>query len=72
MVAVRALSRRVARLERAGKPRPSPIVRWYGTFDAFVEQTYAEIVAGKLCREDMIIIVEVLRKWESDGIWQST
>ena len=71
MGAVRALSRRTARLERAGKLRPSPIVLMFGSFDEFVErQIYPGIDGGALDRRDMIEVVAALRNWEQDGIWQ--
>ena len=70
MGAVRALSRRVARLERAGKPRPSPFVVMFGSFDLFVEVTVLpEIEAGHLSRVDMVDVVAALRRWEEDGTW---
>jgi hypothetical protein len=70
MGAVRALSRRAARLERAGKPRPSPFVLMFGSFDAFVEVTVLpEIEAGHLSRADMVDVVAALRRWEEDGTW---
>ena len=70
MGAVRALSRRVARMEREGKPRPSPFVVMFGSFDLFVEiMVLPEIEAGHLCRGDMIDVIAALRRWEEDGTW---
>jgi hypothetical protein len=70
MVAVRALQRRVVKLEQARKPRPSPFVRWYGSFDAFVVPAiWPGIRAGTLSEGDMLDIVEALRCWEGDGTW---
>lgn len=70
MAAVRALHRRVAKLEREGKPRASPLVLWYGTFDNFVKTAiWPGIRSGALSEEDMRYIVEVLRRWETDGTW---
>ena len=70
MVAVRALQRRVVKLERAGKPRPSPLVRWYGSFDNFVNVAirpgYSD---GTLDQKDILEIVAALRRWETDGTW---
>ena len=68
-MSLRNLQRRVARIEKSRKPRPSPFVLAYGSFEAFVEETYDEIVAGKLDRADMIVIVACLRRWETDGTW---
>ena len=70
MGAVRALSRRVARMEREGKPRPSPFVVIFGSFDLFVDMAVLpEIEAGHLCRTDMVDVVAALRRWEEDGTW---
>lgn len=70
MGTVRALSRRVARMEREGKLRPSPFVVMFGSFDRFVEITVLpEIEAGHLSRSDMVEVVAALRHWESDGTW---
>lgn len=70
MGSVRALQKRVARLERAGKPRPSPFVLWFGTFDLFVEVAILpDIEGGVLDRADMIDVVAALRRWEADGTW---
>lgn len=69
-MSLRTLQRRVAKLEKAGKPRPSPIVIAYGSFEAFADQTYAEIRAGKLDQNDALTLVEVLRHWEVSGVWE--
>jgi hypothetical protein len=42
-MSLRALQRRVQRLETGAKPRPSPIAIWFGSFDAWVEK---EILPG--------------------------
>lgn len=71
MVAARALQKRVLKLELIGKPRPSPLVRWFGSFDSFVEDTILPgIDSGALSRPDMLELVAVLRRWEADGTWQ--
>lgn len=70
MGAVRALSRRVARIEREGKPKPSPFVVMFGSFDLFVEiAVLPGIEAGHLSRTDMVDVVAALRRWEDEGIW---
>ena len=70
MAAYRALQRRVVKLERAGKPLPSPLVRWYGSFENFVGTAIMPGVrAGTLARDDMYDIVAALRNWEEDGTW---
>ena len=48
MSGLRALQRHVAKLETAREPRLSPIVIMCGSFDAFANATYAEVMAGKL------------------------
>lgn len=71
MRAVRALQKRVARIERAAMPRPSPFVAAYGSFDAFVERKVLPAIEARLLdREDMIDVVAALRTWEQDGTWQ--
>jgi hypothetical protein len=70
MGAVRALQRRVLKLENAAKPQPSPIVIFFGSFDLFVELTVLPgIESGALSRPDMIDVVAALRAWENDGTW---
>ena len=49
MASVRGMLARVQRLE-AARNTPSPIVRLYGSFDAFAEGVQADIDAGKLDR----------------------
>lgn len=71
MRAVRALQKRVARIERAALPKPSPFVLAYGSFDQFVErEVLPGIEAGLLARDDMIEVVAALRAWEQDGTWE--
>ena len=70
MVAVRALQRRVAKLELASKPRPSPFTLLYGSIDQWVDlHVIPDIQAGKVCPRDMIDIVAAMRRWEDDGTW---
>lgn len=65
-----ALMRREARMEREGKPRPSPFVVMFGSFDLFVEMmVLPEIEVGALDRDDMVDVVAALRVWEEDGTW---
>lgn len=71
MRAVRALQKRVARIERAAMPRPSPFVLAFGSFDAWVErQVLPGIEGGLLDRADMIDVVCALRAWEATGVWE--
>lgn len=70
-MALRALQKRVVRLERAAMVRPSPFAVWFGSIDVFVELHISpDIADGKLDALDMADIVEALRRWESDGTWQ--
>ncbi|MBB5986994.1 hypothetical protein HNP60_002968 [Sphingobium sp. B1D3A] len=50
-MSLRALQRRVKRIEEGWKPRPSPIVIFYGSWDAFVDGAYAAVSAGALDAE---------------------
>jgi len=69
-MSLRALQRRVQRLETGAKPRPSPFTLWYGSFDAWVErQILPGIESGALDGADIIVVVAALRHWEEDGLW---
>lgn len=66
MAGIRALQRRAAKLEAAGKPRPSPVAVWYGSFDAWVEQAVLPgVESGALEADDMVEVVAALRGWEA-------
>lgn len=70
MSGIRALQKRLAKLEDAGKPRPSPFAVLFGSFDAWVEQEVLPgIESGALDHRDMIGVVAALRRWEADGTW---
>lgn len=70
MAGTRALQKRLGKLEDAGKPRPSPIAVWYGSFDAWVEQAVLPgVESGALEPDDMVEVVAALRAWETDGTW---
>ncbi|MCU9850657.1 hypothetical protein OEZ60_22070 [Defluviimonas sp. WL0024] len=66
-MSVRGLLGRVQRLETAWLPRPSPIVRAYGSFANFEAQCREEMAAGAL---DKDFPIEALAQWEADGTWQ--
>ena len=68
MAGIRALQRRVKRIESARKPRPSPIVIMCSSFDAFADVAYAEVETGKLAGE-FLPILDILRDWEAGGVW---
>lgn len=63
MAGIRALQRRVKRIEKAEKPRPSPIAAMYGSFDLFVDVSYAKIIAGQL-GDEFYEVIDALRGWE--------
>lgn len=67
-MSLRTLQRRVAKVEKGRKPRPSPITVWFGTFDKFVDDSYAQIAAGKL-GDEFYEIIDALRAWEDAGVW---
>lgn len=69
-MSLRALQRRVKRMEDARKPRPSPFTAWFGSLDVWVElQILPGVESGALDPDDMIFIVAVLRAWEAGGAW---
>jgi len=67
-MSLRALQRRTAKLEEARKPRPSPIITFYGSWDAFVDGAYAAMSAGNL-DPDFLDVVDALRAWDAAGVW---
>lgn len=72
MAGIRALQKRLVKLEDAGKPRPSPFAVLYGSFDAWVErEVLPGIESGALDQRDMIEVVACLRRWERDGTWSA-
>ena len=72
MAGIRALQKRMARLEDAGKPRPSPFAILYGSFDAWVEQDVLPgVESGALAADDMVELVAALRGWETEGVWNA-
>lgn len=69
-MSLRALQKRLAKLEDAGKPRPSPFAVLYGSFDAWVErEVLPGIESRALDERDMVAVVACLRRWERDGTW---
>ncbi|HEX7856721.1 MAG TPA: hypothetical protein VF503_23830 [Sphingobium sp.] len=67
-MSLRTLQRRVAKIEKGRKPRPSPFVILCGSFDEFADATYAEVVAGTL-GGDWLPILDILRDWDGQGVW---
>ena len=71
MAGIRALQRRIKRIEESEKPRPSPFTLLFGSFDAWVERDVLPgIESGALDQRDMIAVVAALRAWEANGIWE--
>ena len=67
---LRALSKRVAKMEKAEQPKPSPFVLLFGSFDQFVEEMVLPgVEAGALDARDIVDVVAALRAWE-DGTWE--
>ncbi|MDH2135086.1 hypothetical protein N5J77_28575 [Sphingobium yanoikuyae] len=72
MACIRALQRRIKRIEEAEKPKPSPFTVMFGSFDAWVEhEVLPGIESGALDRRDMVAVVAALRNWEHDGTWSA-
>jgi hypothetical protein len=46
---------------------PSPNVVTCGSFDGFADSTYAEVMAGTLAG-DFLLILD-LREWDEGGVW---
>ena len=59
---------RVRRLEAARAPA-SPIVREYGSFEAFQAWADAGIAAGQLDPIDFPLVVICLARWEREKLW---
>jgi hypothetical protein len=59
---------RVRRLEAVRAP-VSPIVRQWGSFEAFQAWAEAEIAAGVLDPTDFPIVVLCLARWEREKLW---
>lgn len=68
MAGTRALQKRAGKLEKADMSTPSPFVRWFGSFDAWVEgEVLPGVEGGALAANDMVAVVAALRRWEQDG-----
>jgi hypothetical protein len=39
-----------------------------GTFDAFADAAYADVMAGSVAGE-FLPILDILRDWEAGGVW---
>lgn len=69
-MSLRALQRRVEKLEVTRKPRPSPFTIWFGSMDAFVDSFLVPgIQNGLFDPFEMIDIVAALRNWDDKALW---
>ncbi len=68
-MSLRALQRRVQRLETGAKPRPSPFTVWFGSFDAWVESGVLPGLESGALDDQFIFVVASLRAWEEGGAW---
>lgn len=78
-MAVRSLLGRVKKLEQARAAPRSPIERWFGSLDAFEQDTLAQVDAGALDRADIYGadgnggVMRAIRVWHEQGLfgmWQ--
>jgi len=68
MVAVRALQRRMLKLEKASNPRPSPFSVWFGSIDVLVDTFIIPGIQNRLFDgREMADLVGAIRSWEDDG-----
>jgi hypothetical protein len=74
-MSVRSLLTRVQRLEQARAPVRSPIERWYGSLEAFEDETRAAVDAHALDRTDMYGadgnggVMGAIRGWHEQGLY---
>lgn len=64
---LRALQKRVVKLERAGKPRPSPFTVWFGSIDLYVEKCVMPDIEAGLVDREYLELVFAVRQWETGG-----
>jgi hypothetical protein len=69
MTTTRALLSRVAKLEQSRVRSFTPIEKWFGSHEAFEEETRVQIVNGKLAADDTEAVLSALRRWHSDVAW---
>jgi hypothetical protein len=71
-VALRALGRRVAKLEVARQPRPTPFDVWFGSVDDwFDKHVIPSIARGEVCAGEMLNVVAAVRSWHEGGHYAS-
>lgn len=64
MSSTKALLRRIRRIEHEHASR---IARYVGSAEEFEAKTWAGIEAGKYDRDDMPIIIHVVKRWLAEG-----
>lgn len=70
MPSVRSLLTRVAKLEQSRAASRSPVELAYGSVDAFADKVNADIGANKLDPVDGPLLLNAVRRWHRDGVWQ--
>jgi hypothetical protein len=70
-MSVRSMLARVQRIEHARTAPRSLIEAAYGSLDVFEADTRAAIDAGELCSIDMPIIIDCIKRWHKDGVFDS-
>lgn len=78
MTAVRGMLARVAKLEAARRPRPSPFADAFGSFDAFRAKVLADMESGTLGTDFPLPELEswerneVWGQWRRNGVWHAS
>jgi hypothetical protein len=67
---VRALLTRVAKLEQARATPKTPFELAFGSFEAFEDKVNADLLAKKMDRVDGPLLLNAVRKWHRDHVWQ--
>jgi hypothetical protein len=70
-MSVRSMLARVQRLEEARVAPRSLFEAAWGSLDAFEADTRVGIDAGELCGVDMPIIIDCIKRWHKDGVFDS-
>ncbi|UZK65864.1 hypothetical protein [Sphingomonas sp. M1-B02] len=69
MAGVRSMLARVTRLEVTDAPAQSPFEHIYGSLAGFTQVARAAIKAGTLDRRDGGVLLEIIRRWHADRVW---
>jgi hypothetical protein len=60
---------RVRRLE-LGRTAASPLVRAYGSLEAWEADCHSGMDEGRLDPRDMLVVVMAVRRWHEEGAWR--